>query len=83
MISNAEICDIIDSYVRGRNGERNRAILKRRIIDGVTIEALAEEFSISVTQVKRILKKNLPLVLRLSSWQAVFFCAENGLKVGF
>jgi len=66
MTSNKEICDIIDSYVRGRNGQRNRALLKRRLIDGITIEALAEEFDISVSQVKKILKKNLPLVHRLS-----------------
>lgn len=67
MMSNAEICEIIDSYVRGRNAERNRMLLKRRIIDGITLEALAEEFDISVTQVKRILQQNLPLVRRLST----------------
>ena len=67
MTSNKDICDTIDSYVRGRNGQRNRALLKRRLIDGITIEALAEEFDISVSQVKKILKKNLPLVDRLSS----------------
>ena len=62
MISNQEICDIIDSFVRGRNAERNRALLKRRLIDGVTLERLAEEFDISVTQTKEIIHKNLPLV---------------------
>ena len=67
MTSNQDICDTIDSYVRGRNGQRNRALLKRRLIDGITIEALAEEFDISVSQVKKIIKKNLPLVHRLSS----------------
>lgn len=66
MMSNAEICEIIDNYVRGRNAERNRMLLKRRIIDGITLEALAEEFDISVTQVKRILQQKLPLVRRLS-----------------
>lgn len=66
-MSNAEICEIIDSYVRGRNAERNRMLLKRRIIDGITLEALAEEFDISVTQVKRILQQKLPLVRRLST----------------
>lgn len=65
-MSNAEICEIIDNYVRGRNAERNRMLLKRRIIDGITLEALAEEFDISVTQVKRILQQKLPLVRRLS-----------------
>jgi Mor family transcriptional regulator len=62
MISNAEIREIIDNYVRGRNAERNRELLKRRIIDGVTLEKLAEEYSLSVTQVKDIIRRNLPLV---------------------
>lgn len=62
MISNAEIREIIDNYVRGRNAERNRQLLKRRIIDGVTLEKLAEEYSLSVTQVKDIIRRNLPLV---------------------
>lgn len=62
MISNAEIREIIDNYVRGRNAERNRELLKRRIIDGVALEKLAEEFALSVTQVKDIIHKNLPLI---------------------
>ena len=67
MTSNDEIRTVIDNYVRGRNAERNRQLLKRRLIDGVTLERLAEEFDMSVTQVKDIIKKNLPLVLdRLS-----------------
>ena len=68
MTSNDEIRAVIDNYVRGRNAERNRQLLKRRLIDGVTLERLAEEFDMSVTQVKDIIHKNLPLVLdRLSS----------------
>ncbi|MBQ7982253.1 MAG: hypothetical protein IJ302_01685 [Clostridia bacterium] len=37
--------------------ERNRAILKRRLIDGICYEPLAEEFELSVIQVKRIVYK--------------------------
>ena len=62
MKSNAEIREIIDDYVRGRNAERNRELLKRRIIDGVALEKLAEEFALSVTQVKDIIHKNIPLI---------------------
>lgn len=57
-MTNEEIRQVIDNYVRGRNGERNRAILKRRIIDGITLEKLAEEFDMSVSQVKEIIYKN-------------------------
>ena len=34
--------------------ERDRAILKRRFLDGVCFEPLAEEFDLSVRQVKTI-----------------------------
>ena len=62
MTSNAEIIATIDNYVRGRNAERNRAILKRRLIDGVTLERLSEEFGMSVTQIKDIIRRYIPLV---------------------
>ena len=53
-MDNFEIADAIDRYVRG---ERARQILKRRIIDEICYEPLAEEFDISVSQLKRILIK--------------------------
>lgn len=62
MTSNAEICETIDNYVRGRNAERNRSLLKRRLIDGITLERLAEEYELSVSQVKDITRKYLPLI---------------------
>lgn len=37
--------------------ERDREILKRRLLDGLTYEALAEEFDLSVRQAKRIVYK--------------------------
>jgi hypothetical protein len=49
MIENA-----IDEYVFS---ERNREILKRRWLDGVCFEPLAEEFDLSVRQTKRIVYK--------------------------
>ena len=53
-MDNYEIADAIDRYVRG---ERNRQILNRRLLDEVCYEPLAEEFDISVSQLKRILTK--------------------------
>lgn len=47
-----EIESIIDEWVIGRNAERNRAILKRRLIDGITYERLAEEFDLSTRYTK-------------------------------
>ena len=52
--TNTQICAIIDEYV---HNERDRAILKRRFVDGVCYEPLAEEFDLSVRQVKYIIYK--------------------------
>lgn len=48
---------LIDEYIIGKNAERDRAILKRRLIDGICYEPLAEEFDLSVAQIKRIVYK--------------------------
>jgi len=40
------------------HSERDRRLLERRLIDGIVIEKLAEEFELSPRQVRNILKKN-------------------------
>lgn len=57
MYSKTEIEAGIDEWIVGRNAERNRRILKRRLCDGVTYDTLAEEFELSVRQVKNIVYK--------------------------
>jgi len=56
--SRTEIEHAIDEWIVGRNAERNRMILKRRLIDGICFEPLSEEFDLSVSQVKRIVYKH-------------------------
>lgn len=46
---------LIDEYVIGKNAERDRLILKRRLLDGVCLEPLAEEFDLSVQRIKIII----------------------------
>lgn len=46
---------MIDEYI---HNERNREILKRKLTDGITYEKLAEEFDMSVGQVKNIVYKS-------------------------
>ena len=53
-LSRSDINDLIDEWVIGRNAERDRKILKRRLMDGITYDRLAEEFDLSVRQVKNI-----------------------------
>ena len=38
--------------------ERDRSILKRRLLDGICFEPLAEEFNLSVRQVQKIVYKS-------------------------
>ena len=54
--SNSQISELIDEWI---HSERDRAIMKRRLIDGLTHERLAEEFDMSVRQIKRIIYKNM------------------------
>ena len=63
-ISRSEIEGLIDEWVIGKNAERDRRILKRRLIDGICYEPLAEEFDLSVAQVKRIIYKRQNQIFR-------------------
>ena len=46
--------------------ERDRPIIRRRIIDHVSMEALAEEFKLSVPQIKRIVYKGEDALAKLA-----------------
>lgn len=50
-VSNTKIKEWIDEYI---HSERDRALLKRRLCDGICFEPLAEEFDLSVRQTKKI-----------------------------
>lgn len=50
-LSRSQIEFLIDEWILN---ERDRRILKRRLLDGVCYEPLAEEFDLSVRQVKNI-----------------------------
>lgn len=62
--TNSEIADAISERVNGLHAERNRAILYRRFVDGVCFEPLAEEFDLSVRQVKNIVAKYKSKIFR-------------------
>lgn len=51
----SEIEKLIDEWIYS---ERDRAILKRRLLDGICYEPLAEEFDLSVRRVKSIVYKS-------------------------
>lgn len=53
-LSNSQLANLIDEWVRS---ERDRRILKHRLIDGICYEPLAEEFDMSVRQMQNIVYK--------------------------
>ena len=55
--SRSELSGAIDEWIVGKNAERDRAILKRRLIDGICFEPLAEEIDMSVRQIQNIVYK--------------------------
>lgn len=54
-LSRSQISGLIDEWIFS---ERDRSILKRRLLDGICYEPLAEEFNLSVRQVKNIVHKS-------------------------
>jgi DNA-directed RNA polymerase sigma subunit (sigma70/sigma32) len=54
-LSRTEWERLIDEWIFN---ERDRAILKRRLLDGKTFEQLAEEFDLSTQNIQRIVYKS-------------------------
>lgn len=60
-LSRSEVEALIDEWIFS---ERDRAILKRRMLDGICYEPLAEEFDLSVRQIKNIVYKSQEKLFR-------------------
>ena len=54
-LSRTEISSLIDEWIFN---ERDRKILKRRLLDGICFEPLAEEFDLSIQSIKMIVYKS-------------------------
>ena len=52
---------LIDQYIFS---ERNRKMLKRKLLDGLTYEVLAEEFDLSVQRAKTIISESKTRLFR-------------------
>lgn len=60
-LSRSEIEYLIDEYIFN---ERDRKILKRRLLDGLTYERLSSEFDLSVQRIKSIVYKSQDKLFR-------------------
>jgi len=54
-LSRTQLSILIDDWIFS---ERDRAILKRRLLDGLCYDSIADQFGMSVRQVKRIVYKS-------------------------
>jgi len=59
-LSRSQIIGLVDEWILNA---RDRNIVKRRLIDGITYEELAEEFHLSAQRVKEIVGKALTVIL--------------------
>ena len=59
--SRSTVSAAIDEWIFN---ERDRAILKRRLLDGICYESLAEEFGLSVDRIKQIVYKSQDRLFR-------------------
>ena len=59
--TNSQIRSLIAEYI---HSERDRNILCRRLIDGITFEKLAEEFEMSPRQIRTIVHKQEEILFR-------------------
>lgn len=59
--TNSQIRELIREHI---HSERDRQILYRRLVDGLTFERLAEESEMSVRQVRTIVHKNEDILFK-------------------
>lgn len=60
-LSRSQYEALIDEWIFN---ERDRAIMKRRILDGITFDNLAEEFGMSVRGVKYAVDRNRAILIQ-------------------
>lgn len=60
-LSRSEIEYLVAQWILN---ERDRKVLLRRMIDGITYECLSEEFNLSVNQIKNIVYKGKDKIYR-------------------
>lgn len=59
--TNSQIKELIDEHI---HSDRDRQILKSRLVDGLTFEQLAEVYDLSVRQIKRIVYRKQDIVFK-------------------
>ena len=61
-VTRTRLIEVIEDSIIGFKANRNKEILIARLCDGLTFEELAEEFDMSVMQIKNIVYKNMEII---------------------
>lgn len=56
LYSRSELESLIDNYVLGFHAERNRRIIKDKLIWGVSLKDIASKYHLSETRVKTVIR---------------------------
>ena len=59
--TNSQIRELIAEHI---HSQRDRQILERRLIDGITFERLAEEFEMSPRAIRTLVHRNEEILFR-------------------
>ena len=76
--TNTEMYNLIDDYV---HSARDRKVMKDRLINGYGIQALAEKYEVSATQMKRIVERNQEALFRLLEAKKAQSLGKSGAAV--
>lgn len=61
--SRTQLTEAIEEWIVGRNALRNREIITKKLVDGITYMALAEEYDLSLKRVKTIVRKGAEIIV--------------------
>ena len=61
--SKSQINRCIDEWVIGQNAVRNREILKKKLIDGVSYTTLSAEYDLCPKRIETIVKKGVETII--------------------
>ena len=61
--SKTQLNEAIEEWIIGRNAIRNREILNKKLVDGISYMALADEYDLSLRRVKTIVRKGVEVII--------------------
>ena len=59
----SQLTEAIEEWIIGRNAIRNREILKKKLVDGISYMALADEYDLSLKRIKTIVREGTHIII--------------------